>query len=216
MKILFIGNSYTYFNDMPQLLQQLLQENGFDAHVDSVTKGGRKLFENLQQNDENSEKITELCENNLYDVLFLQEQSYLPAVNYEVFEDGARRLKEKVLARNTILYATWGRKEGCPLLTDKGWTNPSMTELLRDAYHRVGAQIGARVSDVGLCFARVRELEPELELYNPDLSHPSYSGSCVAAVCHYKMLTGALPKTTACLKTEGIDSILRAADEIIG
>ena len=216
MKILFIGNSYTYFNDMPRLLEQLMRDNGIDVTVDSVTKGGRKLFENLQANDENSEKITELCQNNLYDILFLQEQSYLPAVNYEVFEDGARRLKEKVLAKQTILYATWGRKEGCPLLTDKGWTNPSMTAALKDAYHRAGEAINARVSDVGLCFARVRQLDPILELYHPDMSHPSYSGSCVAAVCHYKMITGALPQNTACLKTEGIDSILRAADEIIG
>ena len=215
MKILFIGNSYTYFSDMPRLLEQLLQENGFDVQIDSVTKGGRKLFENLQQNDENSEKITELSENNLYDILFLQEQSYLPLVQFEVFLDGAKRLKEKVLAKKCIMYATWGRKEGCQLLTDKGWTNESMTQGLMDAYHKVAEEIGALVSDVGLCFKRVRQLEPELELYNPDMSHPSYSGSCVAAVCHYKMITGALPKTTACLKTEGIESILKAADEII-
>ena len=57
MKILFIGNSYTYFNDMPRLLEQLMRDNGIDVTVDSVTKGGRKLFENLQANDENSEKI---------------------------------------------------------------------------------------------------------------------------------------------------------------
>ena len=215
MKILFIGNSYTYFSDMPQLLEQLMRENGIDVTIHSVTKGGRKLFENLQQNDENSEKITELVDENLYDILFLQEQSYLPAVNYEVFEDGARRLKEKVLAKQTILYATWGRKEGCPLLTEKGWTNESMTAALKDAYDRAGAAIGARVSHVGLCFARVREIAPELELYHPDMSHPSYTGSCVAALCHYKMITGTLPKNTACLKTDGIDAILKAVDEVI-
>ena len=215
MKILFIGNSYTYFSDMPQLLEQLMRENAIDVTIHSVTKGGRKLFENLQQNDENSEKITELVDENLYDILFLQEQSYLPAVNYEVFEDGARRLKEKVLAKQTILYATWGRKEGCPLLTEKGWTNESMTAALKDAYDRAGAAIGARVSHVGLCFARVREIAPELELYHPDMSHPSYTGSCVAALCHYKMITGTLPKTTACLKTDGMDAILKAVDYVI-
>ena len=83
-----------------------MRENAIDVTIHSVTKGGRKLFENLQQNDENSEKITELLDENLYDILFLQEQSYLPAVNYEVFEDGVRRLKEKVLAKQTILITT--------------------------------------------------------------------------------------------------------------
>ena len=90
-----------------------------------------------------------------------------------------------------------------------------MTAALKDAYDRAGAAIGARVSDVGLCFARVREIAPELELYHPDMSHPSYTGSCVAALCHYKMITGTLPKTTACLKTDGIDAILKAVDYVI-
>ena len=40
MKILFIGNSYTYYNDMPALLESLMCENGYDAKIHSVTKGG--------------------------------------------------------------------------------------------------------------------------------------------------------------------------------
>ena len=43
MNILFIGNSYTYYNDMPQMLAELAKENGNDVSVDAVTKGGRKL-----------------------------------------------------------------------------------------------------------------------------------------------------------------------------
>ena len=42
MKLLFIGNSYTYFNEMPEQLEALMRENGFDVTVHSVTKGGRK------------------------------------------------------------------------------------------------------------------------------------------------------------------------------
>ncbi len=33
MKVLFIGNSYTYFNDMPKLFENLSRENGKDVQV---------------------------------------------------------------------------------------------------------------------------------------------------------------------------------------
>ena len=49
MKVLFIGNSYTFFNDMPNMLAALAAENGYSVSVDSVTKGGRKLFSNLDE-----------------------------------------------------------------------------------------------------------------------------------------------------------------------
>ena len=52
MNILFIGNSYTYYNDMPNILEALAKENGKDLSADAVTKGGRKLYANLDAEDE--------------------------------------------------------------------------------------------------------------------------------------------------------------------
>ena len=42
MNILFIGNSYTYYNNMPKMLEALAKENGKKLCVNAVTKGGRK------------------------------------------------------------------------------------------------------------------------------------------------------------------------------
>lgn len=44
MKILFIGNSYTYFYDMPKLFEGLARANGKNVQVYSVTEGVRKLY----------------------------------------------------------------------------------------------------------------------------------------------------------------------------
>ena len=41
--ILFVGNSYTYYHDLPQLFCSLACENGHEVRVDSVTKGARRL-----------------------------------------------------------------------------------------------------------------------------------------------------------------------------
>ena len=51
MKILMLGNSYTYFFDMPKILQALFDDNRVNAKVDSVTAGGRRLAQNVDEGD---------------------------------------------------------------------------------------------------------------------------------------------------------------------
>lgn len=204
-KVLFIGNSYTYFYDMPVLFASLAAENGFDVQVDAVTKGGRKLFENLLDGDEKNAEITSLCRQNEYDILFLQEQSYLAIVNKDEFELGVKGLIEAVKPKRAILYSTWGRKEGCPLPDTLSLTSDQMTEKLSEAYADAAKAYGADISPVGKCFMGIKRLFPEAELYDPDLSHPSYLGSCVAAVCHFKAVFGKMPDKYTSLKAEASD-----------
>ena len=193
MKILFIGNSYTFYNDMPKMLLELGIENGKELEVDSVTRGGRKLYENLASGDEHNSKILELIAKKSYDVLILQEQSYFALIDYAEFERGVRELIALVGAKRVILYATWGRKTGCDLLDKYGWASAEMGEKLFAAYSSAAKVCGAEVSPVGLCFNKINAIGT-FELYNPDLSHPSRLGTVVGVLCHYKKIFGALPE----------------------
>ena len=217
MKILFIGNSYTFFNDMPSMFSELLAENGRKAQVDSVTKGGRKLFENLDENDANHQKIAEFVGENEYDVLFLQEQSQLPALDETKFFEGVKGVMELVKAKKTVLYATWGRKEGSHVLDERGWTSKEMFSKITSAYSRAAKEFGTDMSCVGDCFLYLTENAPELEIYNDDKSHPSYIGSCVAAIAHYKTLFGELPSSfSACkISSDELEIIKTAVDKVI-
>ena len=209
MNILFIGNSYTYFSDLPALFASLCAVNGHDVRVDSVTCGGRRLHENLNAfcndfnpDDEYSKKISELVEETEYDVLFLQEQSCLPIVEPQMFLAGVVGLSTVIGAWRTILYATWGRADGSDTLAHYGWTREGMTEGLYDAYCQAAMIAHAEVSPVGLCFASLVESHPEIDLYDPDKSHPSYAGTCVAALSHYKTVFGEMPRNLSALKLE--------------
>lgn len=193
MKILFIGNSYTFYNDMPKMLAELGVENGKELEVDSVTRGGRKLYENLVSGDEHNSKILELIAKKSYDVLILQEQSYFALVDYAEFERGVRGLVELVGAKRVILYATWGRKTGCDLLLKYGWSSAEMGEKLFAAYSSAAKVCGAEVSPVGLCFNKINAIG-DFELYHPDLSHPSRLGTVIGVLCHYKKIFGELPE----------------------
>lgn len=224
MNILFIGNSYTYFSDLPALFANLCRQNGHDIRVDSVTCGGRKLYENLNEfcsdlnpHDDYAKKIAELIDEVEYDVLFLQEQSCLPILNPQMFLAGVVGLSTVIGAWRTVLYATWGRADGSDTLIHYGWTRQSMTEGLHDSYCQAAEIAHAEVSPVGLCFAEILNKHPEIDLYDPDKSHPSYAGSCVAALCHYKTVFGEMPHDLSALKLESdvVAKLTAIVDEVV-
>lgn len=204
MKILMLGNSYTYFSDLPKILQALFDENGVDAQVDSITAGGRRLVQNLDEGDALHAAVVAKCKECAYDVLILQEQSHTPMSHYREFLRGVCGCVELVKPQKTVLYATWGRKEGCDLLDELGWTNQSMTEGLAAAYDAAARKVGGTCAHVGKCFYEIRKAYPGIELYDPDLSHPSYAGSCTAALALYKKLMGNLPDKTVTLALDSL------------
>lgn len=201
MNILFIGNSYTYYNDMPLLFEQLANCNNQKTTVYSITKGGRKLESYTDTSDVVTVALDTLLSKQKFDVCFIQEQSVLPASDYNGFIRGldcvVNKLKDRV--EHLVLYATWGRKSGNSILTEYNWTTESMTSLLSDAYQKAAKLYGAYVSQVGKNFLYVTQKHPEINLYNEDGSHPSYQGSCLAALTHYHSVFCDFPKHTEML-----------------
>ena len=57
-------------------------------------------------------------------------------------------------------------------------------------------------SQEGRCFNEITKQYGDIDLYSPDLSHQSYIGSCVAAICHYKTVFGEMPATCASLELD--------------
>jgi hypothetical protein len=195
-KILFVGNSYTFFSDLPKLFRELAEENGKAVDISSVTKGGWSMVQYLDNGDEHTEKLNAAVENASFDAVILQDQSVISMQYPEKFRDGMTRMKAKFegKADRVILYQTWARKNGNKKLEELGWTRDEMHNGVTSAYRSVAAEIGAELSPVGECFYSVYEAHPEIEIYNPDGSHPSYAGSCLAAICHYRTVFGELPK----------------------
>jgi len=70
---------------------------------------------------------------------------------------------------------------------------PEMTEALAEAYTSAGNANDALVIPAGLAFARVRKLQPELNLYAPDKRHPSPAGTYLATCVTFAALTGRSP-----------------------
>ena len=184
-RVLFIGNSFTFYNNMPMTFAQICKAAGINVEVKSITNGGHKLEEFADVNDEYGDKVyDELNRGEKYDYVILQEQSGRPISNPASFYDGARDLATLVNANGAELwfYQTWGYKEGYSKLPTHGGTTEIMELKLRAAYDAIASEVGAGVAHVGIAMYDLHsndEFTPNL--YNSDLYHPSEYGSALAA-----------------------------------
>ena len=209
LRVLFIGNSYTYYNEVWTMLEGIARADGRVVITDHVTKGGWTLEQMASLDDEFGKQVHETltAPDTHYDVVFLQEQSLRPAVSPELFFTAVRNLCQKVKAKGAevVLYQTWGRKTGSPQLEEHGMTNESMTRLLAKSYEAMADECETALSPVGTAFYNIYTNHSEIELYNPDKSHPSATGTYLAALCHYATLYQASPIGNT-YAVEGLDA----------
>lgn len=188
LSVLFIGNSYTYYNSLWTIFRGLASKAGYKVTASSITSGGYTLEKFADPSDEHGKKVAEALDAKnagKYDFVVLQEQSKRPALDggRDRFYNATRELCEKIRAigAEPILYSTWARKEGSSDLESEGWSVEDMKWRLDAAYSAIGKELGVKVAHVGLAFSEVIASSPETELYDPDKTHPSAIGSYVAA-----------------------------------
>ena len=197
-KILFVGNSYTYCNNMPtRYFGEIMEAAGYSVKILSLTKGGWTLSGSANSQDELGKQVDMALTHQKFDFVILQEQSMTPAVNAGSFYGGVRRLNKKIRESGGIpvLYATWGRKQGSGDLTATGLTAETMTWKLAAAYEHMGQTHDIPVAHVGLAFWDIVRNHRNITLHDPDMSHPSAEGSYLAALTLFARITGIDPTT---------------------
>ena len=203
LNILFIGNSATARNYLSKkIFKGIAAAAGYNVEITLITKGGHLLEEFANVNDEQGKLVEQaLTGAKKYDYVVLQEQTTLPAGGQAfMFYRAARDLVARVREHGAvpILYSTWGRKTGSPDLITNGWTNETMTWRVAASYQAIGAELDVAVAYAGLAFYDVYTNHPEIELYDADLAHPSYTGSYLAAATIFTRIFGVDPTTLDC------------------
>lgn len=190
-RVLFIGNSYTYVNNLPQLLANVANSTNDTIIFDNSTPGGYTL----QGHSTNATSLAKIALGN-WDYVVLQDQSQRPSfpdslVKALVFPF-AKKLDSLITAVNscteTVFYMTWGRKNGdsqncqffAPLCTYQG-----MDSMLNLRYRHMADTNRAIVSPVGAVWNKIRSTYPLIDLYSADESHPSLKGTYAAACAFY-------------------------------
>jgi hypothetical protein len=190
LKILFIGNSYTYVNDMPQIFSALSVSGGKNVLVDQISFGGYTL-EDHSIDTRTLDKIA----SDTWDYIVLQEQSQFPTIEYyrtNSMYPSARVLNSIIKTRGaeTIFFMTWGRKYG-GIQTIGAYSSPdfanffAMQDSLRSAYVQIALELSALVAPVGRAWGLAFSRDATVDLWASDDSHPTLKGSYLAACVFY-------------------------------
>lgn len=221
---LFIGNSYTEVNNLPQMTADIAASRGRTLEWRSNTPGGCTFMQHC------TNQSMALIGSGGWDIVVLQEQSQYPSfpqqqVEAEVFPY-ATQLVEAIYAASPcaepMFYMTWGRRDGdernaqyFPVLG----TYEGMDSMLYERYMYMAESNDASVCPVGRVWRHLRRNNPEIELYQSDGSHPSVAGTYAAACAFYVMFFNESPDSIAYapsgLDVQTAQSIRLAVNEVV-
>jgi len=180
--VLFIGNSYTYFNDLPAIFAQLAAA-GHQAKVETtmLAPGGTRLQEHLEELGD----LTTLHAGK-WDYVVLQEQSVMGTSYY--VNGNARVVTDKYFAPYAKKWVTEIRKAGAVPVFYLTWTRKATPEdqnELNYAYIHVAKETNSVVAPAGIAWSLVRQRQPKIYLFYKDGAHPSPAGSYLSACAIY-------------------------------
>lgn len=175
MRILMLGNSFTFTNELPQTLAELLE-----AEVVHHTRGGARLSEQLNPKTKLGAATQAALAAEHWDYVVLQEMSHGPISSPGRFFDSVRLLCEQIreIGAIPVLYETWAYQKGGAKLTAKGWGYDQMAHGLFKAYRRAAQENRCLIAEVG---QRFYELAGSQNLYAADGVHPNALGARIAA-----------------------------------
>ena len=193
-QVLFVGNSYFYYNDSLHNHTRRMAGEGSGIDMDdlefrSITISGGSLDMHPIDHYLTPGAIGYDAP---FDLVVLQGNS--AAADSEArstrFRDAVKAMDAKIKATGarTALYMTPAHDRGHPDY------RPDGTARLDALYTSVGREIGAVVIPVGLAFAEARRLRPDIALQQPtDHNHPTLAGTYLASAVTYATLYGGNP-----------------------
>ena len=175
MKVLFIGNSHTFFNDMAYQFAYLMRAAGQQVEVTMLSRGGQKICEHIK-NEQTRFNILY----GGYDFVILQE-------NTTAFPDGETH------AANVAVIKDWCDEAGAKLGLYMNFESPCDTPKLD--YLRTGILYAANklqlpVARVGEAFGKAKEELPHIDLHYTDRHHANAVGSYLIAMTIMRDLFG--------------------------
>lgn len=198
LRMLFIGNSYTYYHTYPAIFKEIAWHEGHYADCNIFISGGYTMKAHLA-NPHSMEQV----DKGGYDYVMLQDQSILPTLNGTADDAGSaeqmvkmvNRVRESSPEAKVLLEITWGRKFGSnnfgkyekyiekyPHFYS---SYDAMQQRLIDVMTAEAEQNSALLNPVGLAWQFVMHERPDINLYHTDNHHQSYAGSYLAAAVAY-------------------------------
>ena len=178
--VVFVGNSYTFYHDLPAMVRALgsADQPARQVTTTMLAPGGFTLAQHWDATGKDAPRT--VLKEKRPDFVVLQEQSRMALDNPSQLQQSAAKWAELLTKQKAtpVWYMTWARQ-----------AEPAAIERIADEYGKACKAGGGRLAPVGRAFeAALRE--PGLQLHDADGSHPSPLGSYVAACVLYATMTG--------------------------
>jgi hypothetical protein len=191
MRVLFVGNSYTHYNNMPEMVQKMADSKGIKAEIVMDAKSSHTF-----QMHSKRPELYESIRSRKWDYVVLQgfsrelaqDQSVIDTASIPYLKQLLDSIYKNNACTNVLLYQTWGYKTGFIEDSTINWDYQTMTDRIHRGYLYVADSLHLPIVPVGRVWETIKENHPELNLYQEDLQHPSIIGSYVSACCFYTAL----------------------------
>jgi hypothetical protein len=191
LRVLFVGNSLTSTNDLPDLVKALATTAGVKMQVAALTHGGYSLEDHW-----NDGRARRLLASARWDYLVMQQG---PSTRPE------SQLHLRLWATR---WANEARRQGVTPVLYMAWPFQNQKngfELVSQSYRLAALASGSGILPAGEVWAEMLRLDPTTELYQADQLHPTLAGSQVAATVIAQGLLAAQPNTAPALDTMPAD-----------
>jgi hypothetical protein len=200
LRVLIVGNSYTYFNNLGDMLTGIAASlPGPRIETTMHVEGGMTLQWHWAAG-----KAQKAIDQKAWDYVILQEQSALggASINLATDDPAAGGRGESQLSPPTIFHESvrkfvpYIRAHGSTPVLLMTWARRSRPEeqaALTGATESIARELKVDIAPVGAAWQETRKRWPEIELYVADGSHPSEAGTYLAASVLYAFLTRRSP-----------------------
>ena len=176
-RLLFVGNSLTYTNDLPGTVAAIAVSVGDDVSVASATGPNLALIDHLTGATDAASRIAA----GGWDFVILQQGPTTIAMCRDslvlwtrMFDSLAKRAGAR-----TALIMPWPRAG-----------EPEQSAVVRESFALAARAVDGVFIPAGDAWRRALEADPAIGIYGPDGYHPSPRGTWLAALATYERLFG--------------------------
>ena len=175
-RILMVGNSFTFYYNLPMTLELMGKEKGLDWKVHQSTAGGATLKQHWE--GEKALKTRKKIKRSKYTQIIFQEHSTYPL---KAIDSTQKYLNKLFKASNQNaqknLYATWSY----PGILGESKVPESKSNAIEKALNSIKPTINTEILPVGRAFDLFQLKYPKTSLFTSDSKHPNPIGSYLVA-----------------------------------
>ena len=180
LRVLFIGNSFTYSNDLPAIVEALAAATDQARFLhDEVVSGGYSLEDHW-----NEGRAMKAIGKGGWEIVVMQHGPSAWDGRPTLYEYAPRFAREiRRVGARPALYMVWPEKARLGSDLDR----------CSETYRTAAEMVDGLLFPGGEAWREAWKLDPGLALYSPDELHPSRAGSYLVALVIYEQVYGKSP-----------------------